>query len=83
MSRVWSLQDAKNRFSEVVNQAIQEGPQIVTRHGRETAVVISMEDYLSKTAPKNDLVDFFRSSPLAAEGVEMERDRDPGREVEL
>lgn len=41
----WSLQDAKNRFSEVVNAALTEGPQVVTRRGVETAVVVAHEDY--------------------------------------
>ena len=42
--RMWSLQDAKNHFSEVVRAAERDGPQIVTRHGKETAVVVSAEE---------------------------------------
>ena len=70
MKRVWALQDAKNRFSEVVNHALKEGPQIVTRRGAETAVLLSMRDYQGLAAPDGNLVDFFRSSPLV--GVDLE-----------
>ena len=42
---VWSLQDAKNQFSEVVRQAANEGAQIVTVRGQRAAVVLSAADY--------------------------------------
>ena len=45
MKTSWTLQDAKNKFSEVVNRALREGPQIVTRHGRPVVVIVSVEDY--------------------------------------
>ena len=50
MSSSWKLQDAKARFSEVVRRAKQEGPQKVTVHGNEEAVVLSIDDYLRLTA---------------------------------
>ncbi|MBP7866295.1 MAG: type II toxin-antitoxin system prevent-host-death family antitoxin [Acidobacteria bacterium] len=78
MPQTWSLQEAKNRFSEVVNRALDDGTQVVTRHGRETAVVISIEDYQRLKRPATGLVEFFRSSPLC--GVELELTRDLERE---
>ncbi len=45
MSNTWQLQDAKNRFSEVVEKAVTEGPQHVTRRGKDTAVVLSSREY--------------------------------------
>ena len=45
----WQLQDAKNKFSEVVDKALKSGPQIITRRGIETAVIISIEDYQKLT----------------------------------
>lgn len=73
MMEHWQLQDAKNRFSEVVEKAVQGGPQIVTRRGVETAVVISMEEYKRLTRPRTDLVEFFRRSPLAGIALDLER----------
>lgn len=81
--RAWQLQTAKNRFSEVVDQAIEQGPQVITRRGAEAVVVISIEEYRRLRKPAIGLVEFFRSSPLAEEGLDLERDADEGREVEL
>lgn len=84
--RRWKLEDAKNRFSELVRRAEANNPQLVTRNGREVAVVLSMEDYARLSDPES-LVDFLRDSPLAEalrEGdLELERPRDLGRELEL
>ena len=83
MSGTWKLQDAKNRFSEVVKEALRAGPQIVTRRGKETAVVLSVEEYRRLARPEVGLVEFLRSSPLAEVELDLERGRDTGREVEL
>ncbi len=83
MKRVWALQDAKNKLSEVVDRSIAEGPQTITRRGRESAVVLSMEDFKRLTGPKGSLVGFFRDSPLAGVDLDLERDEDFGRKVEL
>jgi prevent-host-death family protein len=83
MSASWALQDAKNRLSEVVNNAVREGPQTITRRGKETAVVISMEDFRQLTTSPGSLVSFFRKSPLAGVGLDLERNQDDGREVIL
>jgi prevent-host-death family protein len=82
----WKLADAKNRFSELVRRARSEGPQRVTRHGRDAVVVLSAEEFQRITAP-GALIDFLGASPLAdafADGcLSVERDRDLGRDVEL
>ncbi len=83
MNTVWALQDAKNRLSEVVNSAVREGPQTITRRGKETAVVVSIEDFRQLTTSPGSLVSFFRNSPLAGSGVDLERSTDYGREVDL
>lgn len=84
--RTWKLEDAKNRFSELVRQAIAKEPQLVTRHGRAAVVVLSVEDYQRLATPQS-LVDFVRDSPLAdalAEGdLHLDRARDTGRDVAL
>lgn len=83
MSGTWNLQDAKNRFSELVRQALRAGPQVVTRRGKETAVVLSVEDYRRLVRPELNLVEFMRSSPLRGVELDLDRDSDTGREVEL
>lgn len=79
----WQLQHAKNRLSELVTRAIDEGPQVLTRRGVETAVVLSIDEYRRLTRPAVDLVEFFASSPLAGTELDLSRSRDTGREVEL
>ena len=75
MNHIWQLQEAKNKLSELVNEAENEGPQIITRHGEQVAVVISIDDYSRLTKPATDLVEFFQSSPLAKVELDLERDR--------
>ena len=79
----WQLQDAKNRFSEVVKKALRIGPQVVTKRGVETVVIMSFEDYKKMTRPKSGLVDFFRKSPLAETELDLTRDKELLREVPL
>lgn len=76
--KTWKLEDARNRFSEVVRRAMADEPQLVTRNGRDAVVVVGAEEYRRLTAPRN-LLDFLRESPFAeavAEG-ELELDRAP------
>jgi prevent-host-death family protein len=83
MSR-WQLQEAKNRLSEVVRKAADEGPQVITLRGEDAVVVIAVEEYGRLTRkPRGTLVDFLRASPLAAVALDPTRSRDPGRRVEL
>lgn len=83
MKTAWQLQTAKNRFSEVVERALRQGPQTITRRGKETAVVLSVKDYKKLAKPKGSLVDFFRSSPLRGIDIDLERNKDIPREVNL
>ena len=77
----WQLQDAKNRFSEVVNKALRDGPQVVTRRGKKTVVVMSVEQYQILVKPKLNIVDFFQESPLRGEDLDLTRNKDSAREV--
>ena len=83
IQKVWTLQDAKNRFSELARRAASEGPQFVTRHGREAVVVVSAEEYRRLVAPREDLASFLSRSPLAGVELDLERDVSPARELEL
>ena len=77
MQHIWPLQDAKNKFSEVVNNALRKGPQIITRRGVQTAVVLSYDEYQRLQKPQTDLVTFFRTSPLAKVKLDLRRDDNP------
>ena len=83
MMELWQLQEAKNKFSEVVEKAIKNGPQIITRRGIETVVIISVEDYQKLTQPKTSIVDFFRKSPLRGVDLDLTRNKDVGREIDF
>jgi antitoxin Phd len=80
MQRVWQLQEAKNKFSEVVDEAVNEGPQIITRHGEEVAVLISSQEYRQLTSRGQSLTEFFRASPLVGLDLDFSRDKSTVRQ---
>lgn len=79
----WQLQEAKNKFSEVVRKATQEGPQIVTKHGKDSVVVLSVKDYKKMEQPKTSLVEFFQNSPLTSVELDVDRDKSSSRDISL
>jgi prevent-host-death family protein len=86
----WQIQDAKQRFSEMIRSVVQDGPQIITRHGEEVAVVVDIAEYRRLTRPAIDLTDVLLGGPKldddAAEvfaEIEAERKADFGRAIEL
>lgn len=79
----WQLQEAKNRFSELVKAAEKQGPQVITVHGRERAVLLSAEDYHRLTGRQGSLLEFFQHSPWADTELDITRSSDTGRDVEL
>lgn len=81
--RTWQIKDARANFSALVDKAISDGPQIVTRNGKKAVVVISAEEWARRERRHGDLVEFFANSPLREEGVEIERQRDYPREIQF
>ena len=81
MSQTWQLQEAKNKLSRVVDEAQRSGPQIITRRGAKTAVILSFEDYRRLVASRKKLSEFFQESPLAGAELDLERDKSPVREA--
>ena len=79
----WQLQEAKNRLSELVRKAQHEGPQTITLHGKDAAVVVSASEFASLPNRKGTLVEFLRSSPFVGVNLRLTRSRDTGRKVEL
>ncbi len=82
----WQLQTAKAQFSEVFRRARSEGPQYVTRRGKEAVVILPAEEFerlTQRTRQPRSLVTFFAESPLAYAQLDLERKPDYGRKVEL
>lgn len=82
----WQLQTAKARFSELFRRARSEGPQRITRQGKEAVVMIADEQFeqlVGRVHQPLSLVQFFRKSPLVGVELDLERAKDEGRDVEL
>lgn len=79
----WQVHEAKARFSQLLRDATNEGPQVVTKHGRPAAVVMSVEEYRRHEAQQRSLAEVIRSSPLAGVAIDVERSRAGPREVDL
>lgn len=81
---IWQIQEAKNKFSELIDKTLSEGPQIVTKHGTEVAVMMPIDQFRKLTAPKQRLGDFLMDSPLRNSELVIERDQSTQlREVDL
>ena len=82
----WQLQTAKARFSELFRRARSEGPQYVTRQGKEAVVVLPAEEFerlTERARQPRSLVKFFGESPLAKVKLNLERRSDYGRDIDL
>jgi len=77
--KTWPLQDAKNRFSQVVELARKNGPQTVTKHGEAVAVIVSFDEFKAMSRPKETVAQFF--SPLRQSGIKFERLKDVPRKA--
>jgi prevent-host-death family protein len=71
----WQLQEAKNKLSELIDRAMSEGPQVITRHGVEVVVVMPYAGYKKLHMRKQLLGDFLMSSPLHKSGIVLERNK--------
>ena len=79
----WAVAEAKARFSEVIDRALADGPQTITRKGKEAVVVVSAEEWQRKTNRKGNLAEFFASSPLRGPSLKIKRTKDGPRATEL
>lgn len=85
-NHTWQLQTAKAQFSELFRRARTEGPQVVTRQGKEQVVVLPAEQFaklIKRVRQPKSLVEFFAESPLARVTLDLSRDVDPGRDIKL
>ena len=83
----WPVQTARAQFARLIDEALSGRPQRIRRRGKDVVVVLAAEDYDRLAAPRDSLVDFFRHSPLAeamaAGEIDLERDRDEIRDLDL
>ena len=77
----WQLQDAKQQFSRVVERARTEGPQLVTRNGKEVAIILDVEEYRRLSSHGGDFKRFLLEGPRFE--FDVERAKDVPREIEL
>lgn len=79
--REWNLADAKNRFSELVTRALTQGPQRVRRR-KDSVVVVAAEEFERLAGQRPRLKDYLTAGE-SFEGLNLERDQSPGRDVTL
>jgi prevent-host-death family protein len=78
----WTVAGAKARLSEVIERA-QSDPQIITRHGKPSVVIVSAEEWARKTVRKGTLAEFLMASPLRDADLDLDRARDQPRDLDL
>ncbi len=80
---IWTVAQAKAKLSEVIENAHKHGPQIITRNGRRTVVIVAAEEWERKTKRAGNLADFFAASPLRGSGLTVRRSKDRLRKTGL
>jgi prevent-host-death family protein len=81
--RSWQLQQAKAHLSQVVKEAMLNGPQEISLHGEPVVILISKAEYDKLVKPKPSFVEFMRKSPLAGVQISVSRDKSLTRKVDL
>jgi prevent-host-death family protein len=82
-AKSWTLADAKAHLSEIVESALTQGPQTITRRGRKAVVVVAAEEWERKAGRKGTLAEFFAASPLRDSGIDLDRVQDGPRDLDL
>lgn len=79
----WTVAEAKAKFSEVIDRAMSEGPQTITRKGRRAVLVVGAEEWERKTRRVGNLAEFFAGSPLSGSGLKVRRSKERARKPAL
>ena len=82
-SDTWTVAEAKAKFSEIIERAMSEGPQTITRKGRTAAVVVGAEEWQRKTKRAGNLAEFFAGSPLRGSNLKLRRLKARSRKISL
>jgi len=83
LNKPWTVATAKAHLSEVIDLALSEGPQMVTRNGIKTVVIVSNEEWEKKTKRKGTLAEFLANSPLRNSAIDLNRVKDKSRNIDL
>lgn len=79
----WTVAEAKAKFSEIIDRAMSEGPQTITRNGHTAAVLVGAEEWQRKTKRAGNLAEFFAGSPLRGSGLKLRRPKTRARKIRL
>jgi len=84
----WGLAQAKAQLSEVVDRAMTEGPQEITKSGKDAVVIVSKKDWMKReeskqNIPQRSAADFWLNSPLRGSGIKLKPIKGKLREVEF
>ena len=83
MNKKWQLQEAKNKFSNLVEIVKNEGPQLITKNGKDAAVILSADEYKKLIKPKINLVEFIQQSPLKGVKIDITRNKTLSRNIHI
>lgn len=78
----WTVAAAKAKLSEVMERA-QSAPQTITRNGKPSVVVVSVEEWQRKTGRRGSLAEFLLASPMRGADLDLERQHDEPRDPAL
>lgn len=81
--KTWQLQEAKAKFSKLVDEVIEDGYHTITRNGQSVVVIISQKDFEKYLKSKDTLIDFFMKAPFPDFELDVTRDKDQGRDIDL
>ena len=79
----WQVQEAKQRFSEVIRAAGAGEVQVITKHGQAVAVVIDIDEYRHLRGESVDLMAYLRADPVGQDDLGIERSSEASREIDL
>ncbi len=82
MKKKWKLQDAKSKFSEVVEDALKKGPQYITRRGKDAVVIISVKEFDALTSNKKDFKEMLLNCPKI-EDFDITNKKDYPRNIDI
>ena len=81
--KVWQLQEAKAKFSELVEEVLKDGYHTITRNGRPVVIVMSQQEFEKSQKSEDTLIEFFSRSPFPELNLDFSRDKDAGRDIDL
>jgi len=79
----WTVAEAKAKFSEIIERALSEGPQTITKRGRTAAIVVGADEWERKTKRAGNRAECFAGSPLRGAGLKVRRNKSRPRKVSL